>query len=110
MSKFAHFIEYEDLITEGLKALNSPSSKGVVINIALYSGSLENVHRSPTRRVLSGTGLELMTRRPRSNALAPRLPWTVKSPSKMIVYNNKAFAMLNNSYLSKSSCGAYCAS
>ncbi|GFW04487.1 uncharacterized protein TNCV_878561 [Trichonephila clavipes] len=34
-----------------------------------------NVHRSPTRRVFSGTELELMTHQPRSDALTTRLPW-----------------------------------
>ncbi|GFV36836.1 uncharacterized protein TNCV_3123771 [Trichonephila clavipes] len=33
-----------------------------------------NVHRCPTRRVFSGTGLELMTYQPRSNTLTTGLP------------------------------------
>ncbi|GFU45772.1 uncharacterized protein TNCV_1295091 [Trichonephila clavipes] len=33
-----------------------------------------NMHRFPTRWVFRGTGLELMTRQPRSDALTTRLP------------------------------------
>ncbi|GFU53618.1 uncharacterized protein TNCV_3994921 [Trichonephila clavipes] len=33
-----------------------------------------NVHRFPTRRVISGTGLELMTYRPSSDTLSTGLP------------------------------------
>ncbi|GFW74025.1 hypothetical protein TNCV_545491 [Trichonephila clavipes] len=37
-----------------------------------------NVHRSPTRWVFSGTGLELVTSQPQSDTLTTRLLWPLE--------------------------------
>ncbi|GFS57477.1 hypothetical protein TNCV_1401571 [Trichonephila clavipes] len=44
-----------------------------------------NVHPSPTRRIFTDTGLELVTRQPRSDTLTTRLPRPTSGHQKRVL-------------------------
>ncbi|GFY15512.1 uncharacterized protein TNCV_1573231 [Trichonephila clavipes] len=66
-----------------------------------------NMHRCPTRRVLSGTGLELMTCLQSSNTLTTRLPWpsslveAMKTGKTPLVLESFPYAFFSNSSASE---------